>query len=732
MNAPEHVDLDQTSAGLNTGLTTVKTSCRICLCFCGLDVTHDGKKIISIKPDKEHPNDWRDFCLKGGSAGALRDHPKRITSPLKRVGDKYVEVSYEQAIKEIAAQLNDIRKKHGPNAIATYIGNPGQSSTQGAAFQSGFIAALGSTSNYTVGSVDQNSFNLNAEQMYGCEMALLNPDVDHAKCMLLIGMNPAVSYVGWMYQVPEGWSRILSAQEKGADVIMVDPRETASTRKVKTHVKIRPGEDWAFLLGLIKVVFDKGWENKADCADATGVDIIKGIAQNASLQHLSDRCNVSVAQIEDIAKRFATAETGVCVANTGVSQNRNGAIGEWLSHVINLICGRTDRKGGRFYNPGIFKNTMQLLNKMAPASNARSRIGNFKMIGGGFPLATLPDEINTPGEGQVRALIINAGNPVSNGADGKRMAAALKNLECLIGIDYFQRESLQHAHWIIPGTHFLERDDFFTILGSLNERKFTQLSPAAIPPREGVHHEWEFFRDLAVEMGIPFMGIKGVNTVVKTSRVVAKLTGNPRLAFNPRWVWALLVKTASSLKWKDLVSKPSGYMYGEKSYGDFRPALQTPDKKIQAAPAMFVEVLKKRLAEPLPKADPDFPFQLVSQRHVSMMNSWLAETVKRIDVRGDLVEINPADAAAQGITNDQPVTVNSRTGTLKVRASITEAVPPGIVSMDHGWGSRVFDPQSGAAEVQGVNRNQLIAADVLDELTGVPNLTGSYVNVQAA
>lgn len=716
-------------------LTTTKTSCRICLCFCGLDVTTDGGKVVKIVPDKDNPNNWRDFCLKGGSAHHLRDHPKRITKPMKRVGDKYVAVSYEQAIKEIAAQLNDIRRRHGNNAIATYIGNPGMTSTTGAAFQAGFIGALDNTNNYTVASVDQNSFNLNAAEMYGCEVALLNPDIDNAKCMLLIGMNPAVSYVGWMYQVPDGWNRILEAQKNGADVIIVDPRETASTRKTNTHVKVRPGEDWALLLGIIKVIFERGWEHKQDCAEANGVDTLRAIAAGASLQYLSDRCKVPVAQIEDIARRFAQAETAVCFANTGVSQNRNGSIGEWLSHVLNLITGRTDRKGGRFYQPGIFKNTMQLLNKMAPPVKQRSRIGNFRSITGGYPLAILPDEIATPGEGQVRALIINAGNPVVAGADGARMDAAFKELECLIAIDFFQRESHRHAHWLIPGSHFLEREDFLTILGSLNEKPYAQLMQAAVPLRGDVRHEWEFFRDLAVEMGIPFMGIKGLNPVIKASKWVAKVTGNPHLAFNPRWVWALLVKTASKLKWKDLNEKPSGYFYGslEKTYGHFRAALQTPDKKIHAAPEIFVAVLKNRLAEPLPQPATAYPFQLVNQRHVSMMNSWLVETVKRNDVRGDVIEINPADAQARNIVDEQEVVVSSKTGSLKAKARLTTEVPPGIVSMDHGWGSRTFDPVSGdAPEVQGVNRNQLIAANVLDELTGIPNLNGTYVGLQAA
>lgn len=597
----------------------------------------------------------------------------------------------------------------------------------------GFIKALGSTSNYTVGSVDQNSFNLVAEEMYGCEMALLNPDVDHAQCMLMLGMNPAVSYVGWMYQVPDGWNRILQAQERGADVIIVDPRITASTKKLKTHLKIRPGEDWALLLALIKLVFENGWEHQEDCAQASGVDTLRALAQAASLDDLAQRCGLPVAQIQDVARRFATAQTAVCWANTGVSQNRNGTIGEWLTHALNLITGRTDRKGGRFYQPGIFKNTMKLLNTMSPPSKVRSRVGGYRMIAGGFPLATLPEEITTSGDGQVRALIINAGNPVVAGPDGARLDAALAQLDCLIAIDFFQRESHRHAHWLIPGTHFLEREDFFTILGSLNERPYAQLMQAAIPPRAGMHHEWEFFRDLAVAMGIPFMGIKGLNPVIRASRWLARVTGKPHLAFNPRWIWALLVKTASRLKWKELNEKRSGYFYDEKSYGHFRAALQTPDRRIRVAPPEFVAVLRSRLAEPLPRPDADYPLQLVNQRHLSMMNSWLVETVKRMEARGDLIEINPADAAALGIADQAPVQVASRTGTLTARARLTQDVPPGIVSMDHGWGSRLFDPKTGTApQVQGINRNQLVAADTLDELSGTPNLNGTAVNVRAA
>ena len=714
-------------------LTTTKTFCRICIAFCGIDVVKDGDKIVRILPDQTHPYNWRDYCAKGANAHLVRDHPKRLKTPMKRVGDKYVPVSYEVAIKEIAQQLNAIREKHGANAIGTYIGNPGLSNSPNHFFQGGFSAAIGSTSQYTVGSVDQNSFHLVGQEMYGSELASLIPDVDHAKCFLFLGMNPAISNMAWMDTVPEGWKRVLAAKEQGADLIIVDPRQTPSTRKATTHVVIRPGEDWAFLLGIIKIVFENGWQHQQDCDEANGIDVLRNLAESASLDQLAARCNIPLAQIQDIARRFATAETAMCVAHTGVSQNRNGTLGEWLSQALNLITGRTDRKGGRYYQPGLFKNSMKVVNLLGPPVLRRSRVGNYRFVAGGYPLAILPDEILTPGEGQIRALIINSGNPVVSGPDGARLDGALKELELLIAVDMFQRESHRHAHWLIPGCHFLEREEFLALFGVLFETSFAQLGRPAIEPLNGIKPEWEFFRDLAVEMKAPFLGVRGLNTVIRVSRWVSRLTGNPFHAFNPRWIWAFLLWKFGVVSWKTVSKDPQGMIYrAQKTYGHFRPALQTKDGRIHAAPDEFVTVLKRRLAEPLPQINNVYPFRFVSQRRASMMNSWLVETATHLRAYGDVVDINPADAKTCKIADGQIVALTSSVNTIKAKARITDEVPAGILSMDHGWGSRLFDPQGGAdPEVQGVMRNLLVPANEIDELAGAPNLTGVDVNIAA-
>lgn len=729
MNRPAKIE-DVTAS---QGLTTKKTFCRICFSLCGLDVVTDGKKVVHVLPDKTHPYNWRDFCAKGSSSKLVREHPKRLKTPMKRVGDKYVPVSYEVAIREIAAQLNAIRDKYGANAIGSYLGNPGLSNSPNTLFHGGFTAGLGSTSNYNIGSIDQNNFSLVAYEMYGSELTTLIPDVDHAKCFLFIGMNPAVSDMHWLDTVPHGWKRVLAAQEKGADLIVVDPRATPTTRRATTHVVIRPGQDWAFLLGIIKIVFERGWHHQQDCDASNGINILRDLAASATMDQLAERCNVSVAKIEDVAQRFATAETAVCVARTGVSQNRNGTLGEWLSHALNLITGRTDRKGGRYYQPGVFKNSMQVGNMMSPPVLRRSRIGKYRFIAGGYPLGTLPDEILTPGEGQIRALIMNSGNPVVSGPDGVRLDSALKRLDLLIAIDLFQRESQRHADWLIPGCHFLEREEFFVLFSGFYETSFIQHGRAVIEPPDGIKREWEFFRDLAVEMKVPFMGIRGLNTVIRITRWVSRLTGNPNHAFNPRWIWFYLLRRFGVVDWKTVSKNPQGIHYRkDNTYGHFRPALQTRDGRIHAAPAEFVSALKQRLAEPVPQPNELYPFQLVSQRRVSMMNSHLVESTKHSRVYGDYVEINSADAAAHSIQAGQTVEVTSRIRTVKAKAWITDEVPVGIVSMDQGWGSRLHDPQGGAVpEVQGVNRNSLVAGDELDELSGTPNLNGTYVSIKA-
>lgn len=712
---------------------TTYTFCQICEQACGLAVTTDGNTIERVAPDKANPHSWRDFCVKAATAGEVVTHPQRLLSPMKRVGDRYVAASYEEAIADIAERLVRIRDAHGPAAIASYAGNPNGMNFGASLFLSLFMEALGSHNRYWVGSLDQNALHAVAELMYGSPWVTLHPDVDDTDCALLIGTNPAVSTLCWIGRVPNGWKRLQAARERGATLIVVDPRRTESARKADVHLAPHPDTDWALLLGMLRVIFERGWAHPEDCAQAARIGTLRELTGRVPLAALAVRCGVPVASIEAVAERFATAPRAFAVARTGSAQGVNGSLTEWLVHALNLVTGRTDRPGGRVYNPGLVDPLVAGDDVFRP-NRVPSRVRGLPTVAGAHTTAELPGEITTPGEGQVRALVIAGGNPVVSGPDGRSLDAALGELELLVAIDLVQRESHRHAHWLIPATHWLERAEFHPLLSSMSAESFAQMSRAAVRPPPGVRHEWEFLRDLALAMDLPLLGRRAGNVLVRASRTLAKLARRPSLAFGPAWVSRLLVARSGKVRWSQLAGAAHGLRYGPPPGGALRGLLTTPDGRIDAAPAPLVACLEQRLATADEDRDPAYPLSLLSRRRKHTMNSWLGDvTAARVpDDTGDLIALNPVDAARSGIVDGETVLVRSRINGVTARAHLSEDVRTGTVVMEQGWGSRVFSPASGRASVTGVNRNLLVANDDLDPISCVPRLNGTPVRIERA
>lgn len=710
---------------------TVTTFCRICIAGCGIEVTvGDDNRIQRIAPDKENPHTWRDFCAKGRTANELIEHPRRILNPMKRVGDTYVEATWEEAISDIASRLRVIMDRDGSDAVGSYWGNPAGFSSSNPMFLAGFLDAIKTHSRYYVGSVDQNNYHVVSDALYGSQLLTLVPDVDACKCFLMVGMNPAVSAMNWLENVPNGWRRVLAAQEEGADVIVVDPLRTPTAEKANTHIAIRPGGDWAFLLGVLKVILDNGWEHKADCAEVTGFANIRALVAEADLDDLSQRCDVSVEQMADIAKRFALAPTAMCFTHTGVSQNVTGTLGEWFGHLLNIATGRVDRPGGRRFERG-YVDTVKVFGMLAKPLEGKSRVRGLLAVGGHHALAELPDEIMTPGPGQIRAMIIDCGNPVVSGPNGAKLDEALGQLELLVAVDLVQRESHRHAHWLIPGAHWLERSDLMPLVSQLQDEPFAQYGRQAVEPPPGVRQEWEFFTDLALAMGVPLFGYKGVNGFINASRKLAQLTKRRGLAFDAEWVDRLLVMSGRTLKFKDIKAAPHGIKFGKKEFGHLKKALRTPDKKIQfGSPALLAEA-RRQLATSPPVPPADYPLFLSNRRHHDSMNSWLNELPGlHKHRRTSLVEINPDDAGPLGIASGDTVRITSPTASVELEALVTDATRPGVIVIDHGWGSRVFDPRGGAEPIAfGVNRNSLVNNTDLDPLSQVSPLNSTCVRV---
>jgi formate dehydrogenase len=715
---------------------TVYTFCRYCLASCGLEVTVDGNRVTKIAPDKQNPHTWQDFCAKGRTANQLVEHPRRILNPMRRVGDSYVEATWDEAISDIAARMNALIEADGPDAIGAYYGNPSGFSSSNIVFMNGWLDAIGTHNRYAVGSVDQNAMHVVAAAMYGSILMAPVSDVDNCDYFLLVGTNPAVSAWNWLETVPGGWRRALQRQKQGATIVVVDPLRTESADKADIHLAVRPGQDWALLLAMVKVVLDEGLEHRQDCTElATGVDDLHALVAGADLDDLAARCDLPRDRIEQVARDFAAARGAMVVTRTGVSLHLGGTVAEWLGHVLNVITGRMDRPGGRRYEPG-YVDAIRM-SAMVKAKPHYSRLHGRTMVAGAHALSELPDEITTPGHGQIRAMLINCGNPVVSGPHGARLDNALAQLDLLVAIDFVQRESHRHAHWLLPATHWLERDDLLAFTSNMHDEPYLQYGVRAVQPPPGTRQEWRIFTDLAIAMDKPLFGAKGLNAFVTATRRIARLTRKPGLEFGPHWIDRLVVATGRKfngrrIKWRDVKAHRHGWVLGPREFGHFREALRTHDKKVHAAPPEFVARAHELLAEPSPEAPVGYPFQLANRRSRHSMNSWLNE-LPGLHPSGkrNQVVIHPDDAAALGVSEGDRVKVFSAVGEIELPALVSDRPRRGVVIVDHGWGSRIFDPRGGAEPVSyGQNRNLLIDGGSVDPLSQTSALSSSYVGVE--
>ena len=273
--------------------TTVYTFCRYCSAACGIEVTVENNRATKISADKQNPHSWQDFCAKGRTANQLVEHPRRILNPMRRVGDTYVEASWDEAITDIATRMNALIEADGPDSIGLYYGNPTGFSASNVLFMMAWLDAVGTQNRYAVGSVDQNAMHVVADAMYGSIVMAPVSDVDNCDYFLLVGANPAVSAWNWLETVPGGWKRTLERQRHGATIVVVDPLRTETADKADVHLAVRPGQDWALLLAMVKVILDEGLEHKQDCTElATGVTELRKLVADADLDDLAARCDV--------------------------------------------------------------------------------------------------------------------------------------------------------------------------------------------------------------------------------------------------------------------------------------------------------------------------------------------------------------------------------------------------------------------------------------------------------
>jgi anaerobic selenocysteine-containing dehydrogenase len=708
------------------------TFCRICEASCGLIAEVEGERVLKLMPDPEHVVSRGFACVKGIRYPELHHSPDRVLTPLKRVGDAFQPISWSQAFAEIGEKVKALRAQHGNDSVGMYIGNPSAFSVPHILLASLFNEALGTHQLYTPGSQDCNNKFVASEEMFGSPIIQPIPDVDRAKCIVLVGTNPAVSQLTFA-NTPRLMERLKAAEKGGARVFFVNPRRTESAQMVGEHLFIRPGSDVFFFLALAHLVFARRTLSHADAKRMEGLDAVRALVSPWTPERVAEVTGIDPSVLRALADAYLAADGAVLYAGTGVNQGRHGTLAVWLLNAITIVSGNLDRAGGML----ITRQAMRA-SKVAPSGDrirhSYSRIGQHRSVMDSWPAGILADEILTPGEGQLRALFVTAGNPLLSCANSARMHEALAQLELIVAIDLFRNETGQLAHYVLPVTSFLERTDVPMGMGGFQPIPYVQLAEPVVPPRGETRDEWWIFAQLAEACGTPLFGSKTLHWWIKSSgahdsKLPALLRFRPKLLFSAM----LALERITPFKLK---KHPHGLLLGDYRGGQFlKKGVLTPNRKVQLAPKRFLEAAAALEASHDRLRHQNGALRLISKRERTSHNSWMHNVEAFVSgPRGtNYLYMHPSDAGARALKTGDRCEVRSATGSLQIQVKVTDELMPGTVALPHGWGHQRAEGLTVAKRTQGVNVNLLSpdGSESLESLAGMTHLTALDVYVAA-
>jgi anaerobic selenocysteine-containing dehydrogenase len=731
---------------------TVHTYCRICEAACGLAVeVDDDQRVTAIRPDADHVTSKGFACVKGIRFAAIHHDPDRLDTPLRRVdhpdGTRTFEpASWDEALAEIGASIARIHRRDGAHAVAMYLGNPSAFSAAHPIAAAAFMRSLGSRNLFTAGSQDCNNKFVVCEAMYGNPSLMPIPDLDHTRCLVLFGANPVMSQMT-LVNAPRAANRLKAISERGGTVIVVDPRRTETAAIADVHHPIRPGTDVWLLAAFLREVLRRdpahGGVDRARLEEvATGLGGLAELVEDWTPQRAEAATGIPAGDLLAMVDTFLAADGAVMYMSTGVNQSGSGTPAFWLMNVINAVSGNLDRRGGSVVATPLLS-AARMIGLAGGPGQERSRIGGFRQVLDSMPGGVLADEILTPGESRIRALVVDSGNPVLSMPNGARLAEAFEDLELMVSIDIYPNETSRHAHWVLPATDFLERCDCTAVqtFGGLQPEPYVQYTPAVVPPAAERRDEWRILSDIAHAAGLAWMGSRAADLAVHLPHRLP-LLGRLLALTNDRMVE--LMTLAAGAPPPVMVRRwPHGRLLRPIRPGRWLGSRRVPtdDHMVHLAPVELVAAFADLSnAEPtVPSPGPGGPaaaLVLIGRRERHSHNTWTHNAEVFVSGRRtrNRMLMHPRDAAAAGVGDGELAEVASATGSVEVEVSVSDEVMPGVVSLPHGWGHRGAPGLGVASATAGVNSNLLApdGAEHVERLSGMARLTGIPVSVLPA
>lgn len=728
-------------------------TCPLCEAMCGLEIQVVGDRVGRIRADRDDVWSRGHLCPKGTTLGHLHHDPDRLRRPMVRDGETWREVGWDEAFQRCSDLLAPVVATHGIEAVTAYVGNPLAHNFSLGRYVGILIGMSGIPMIYSAGTVDQWPKNVSSHLMYGGMWRIPVPDIRRTDLLVVMGANPHASQ-GSLLACPDVMGEIAAIRGRGGKVIVVDPRRTGTAERADEWLPIVPGTDAALLLAVAQVLFAEGLVDLGTMAGkVAGLDDVAALVDDWAPERVAPVTGISADRTRALARELAAAERAVVYGRIGTCNQEFGTLASWMVDVVNILTRHFDVPGGSMFpRPAAWPVTdlpMPGLEDGTPDFGRwRTRVRGAPEVLGHVPVSCLAEEIATPGDGQIRALITVAGNPVLSTPEGDRLDAALPGLDCMISVDNWLNETTRHAHVILPGLSPLEQAHHDDLLWSFAVGSAARYSPPVFPPTDGRPHEWEILIRLAGAcLGQPAGEVDVAAIDDGFFDVLATVKGfdGPTLRSGyaeggPERLLDLTLRTGpfgdrygadpDGLTLEKVKAAPHGIDLGP-MIPRVDEVVTTPGGQVVLAPPYIAADLP-RLADRLDRAPDDLV--LVNRRHLQSNNSWMHNVAVLVKGRNRCtLHIHPDDAARSGVADGDVAVVASEAGRVEVPVEVTDAIAPGVVSLPHGWGhDRPGARLSVAREHAGINSNVLSPGTFVDVISGNAAVNGIPVTVAPA
>ncbi len=717
------------------------TFCRICEATCGLKVKVEDGRLIDVEPDDQHVVSQGYVCVKGTRFANVQNSPDRVTAPMKRSGDEWVEISWDQALREIGEKIRAMVDQHGPQSFSHFLGSPTGAHLVLPIFRNAFYEGLGSHRFYGTATTDTvNKFRVN-EEMYGGPMRLAFPDIEHSKFYMVIGANPAVSG-NTLFHLPRSVARMKQIVKRGGRCVFINPRRIESAQAGE-HIFIRPDTDVYFLAAYCnELIQQNGVAHERVEQHMTGFTRLQALVANWTPEKQEPVTGIPADVLRDLVRSHIDSNAAALYMATGVNQGRNGTLCYWLLECINAISGNLDRRGGTLIGDGMVD--MDKEAKKAGAFsflNTERRDDGLPCVVGQHPSNMFTHDILNDRPDRIRGTIIEASNPIIACSRPDRMVEAIKSLELVVSIDLFKNEAADLAHYILPATSFLERADLPYALQSFAANTpmpyMTYTDPVLEAP-PGVRNEWWIYSRLADTAKVRLFNRPLLSRLAKWNAKLAysSVSFLRSLALTPEKMIDGMLKKAGLPGRKEMLEKhPHGILLGDTKAGNFlgTDRVMTDDGLVNLAPKDICNAFEDKIdADYLHDLNNRDKFKLFGKREIKTINSWMGNSERLVKDASNYAYLHPNDAAELGLNNGELIRVRSAHGQIDIPLKISDEVMPRSVAIPHGWGHQGAKGLPHAARHPGVNSNTLAGdgPENTEKLSGMSHLSGILVDIE--